>query len=128
MGYPVKPVEKQIILQTLEATEQDMRQRYAAKQVQIHDKLNLLKSIFFDNNNWWNTISGMESVKANFTTFINNIEQNFGAAARCYEFIDSEVNRSMRFEKMLEAIRAYPVDKQNWTTILETQQNNQSVG
>ena len=121
MDYLAKPVAKQMIIQTLEATEHDIRQRYAAKQVQIRDKLKLLKSLFFDSNNWWNTISGMESVKANFTTFIDNIEQNFGETARCYVLIDSEVNRSNRFKEMLEAIFEYPADRQNWATTLETE-------
>lgn len=121
MDYLAKPVAKQMIIQTLEATEHDIRQRYAAKQVQIRDKLKLLKSLFFDSNNWWNTISGMESVTANFTTFIDNIEQNFGETARCYVLIDSEVNRSNRFKEMLEAIFEYPADRQNWATTLETE-------
>lgn len=128
MGYPAKPVEKQMIIKTLEATEHDMRQRYAAKQVQIRDKLSQLKSLFFDNNNWWNTISDVESIKANFTTFINNIELNFGATARCYELIDLEENRNNRCKEMLEAIMAYPVDRQNWTNVLETQRDKQTVG
>jgi glycosyltransferase involved in cell wall biosynthesis len=127
MGYPTKPVEQQMIVQTLEATGKDMRQRYASKQAQIRDKLNLLKSLFFDNNHWWQTISGMESVTANFTIFINNIEKNFGAAARCYELIDSKENRSIRFKQMLEAIRTYPADRQNWTNILERERDTQTV-
>ena len=127
MGYPARPVEEQIIIQTLQATEQDMRQRYATKQMQIRDKLNLLKSIFFDNNHWWQTISGMESVKSNFNSFIDNIEKNFGYSARCYELIDSKENRSVRFEQMLEAIRAYPADRQNWTNILERERDTQTV-
>jgi hypothetical protein len=128
MGYPAKPVEKQKIIQALEATEHDMRQRYAAKQVQIRDKLNLLKSLFFDSNNWWNTVSGMEPVTTNFTIFINNIEHNFGETSHCYELIDSEANRSIRFKEMLEAITVYPLDIQNWATVLETQRNKQTIG
>ena len=127
MGYPARPVEEQIIIQTLHATEQDMHQRYATKQMQIRDKLNLLKSIFFDNNHWWQTISGMESVKSNFNSFIDNIEKNFGDNARSYELIDSKENRSVRFEQMLEAIRAYPADRQNWTNILERERDTKSV-
>jgi hypothetical protein len=128
MGYPAKSVPKQMIFQALESTEQDTRQQYAAKQAQILDKLNLMKSIFFSSNNWWNTTSGMESARENFTIFINNIEQNFGEDSRCYEIIDSDVNRSKRFDEMLEAIIEYPADRQAWTTTLETQRDRQRFG
>ncbi|MDH3949244.1 MAG: hypothetical protein OEU74_09830, partial [Gammaproteobacteria bacterium] len=128
MGYPAKPVPKQIIIKTLESTEQEIRQQYAAKQVQIQDKLKLMKSIFFDSNKWWNTTSGMEPARENFTIFINNIEQNFGEDSRCYEIIDSDVNRSMCFKDMLEAIIKYPADRQNWINVLERERDKQTVG
>jgi hypothetical protein len=121
MGYPDKSVPEQQIIQTLESTEQDIRQQYAAKQVQIQEKLQLMKSIFLDSNNWWNTANGMEPAIMNFMAFINNIEQNFGDASHCYELIDSDVNRNKRFKQMLEAIIEYPANREAWKSILGLQ-------
>ena len=70
----------------------------------------------------------MESVKSNFIRFIDNIEKNFGDNAHCYELIDSKEHRSIRFKQMLEAIRAYPVDRQNWTAILGRERDKQTFG
>jgi hypothetical protein len=123
MGYPSQSVPQQVIIQTVEETAQVMRQRYTVKQKEILEKLNRLMSLFSDKNNWWNTASGMESAIKNITYFINNIENNFGPASRSYELINSEVNRNLRFKQMLEAISHYPVDRQTWTHILETQRD-----
>ena len=128
MGFPDQSVPEQQIMQTLESTEQNIRQQYAAKQVQIQEKLQLMKSIFFDKDNWWNTTNGMESAKMNFTAFITNIEQNFGDASRCYELIDSDVIRDKRFKEMFEAISQYPADRQAWKNALEAQQDGQRLG
>jgi hypothetical protein len=128
MGYPARSVPKQIIIQTLESTEQDMRQQYGAKQFDILGKLTLLKSIFFDSDNWWNTTSEMEAARNNFMIFINNIEHNFGTDSRCYKLIDTDATRSTRLKEMLEAIIGYPTDRHAWVTILQTQRDEQTVG
>ena len=127
MGYPEQPVSDKTIIQILESTDEDIRQKYSAKQVQIREKLDLMKSIFFDSNHWWNTTNSMESAREHFNLFITNIEQNFGAASRCYELIDSDVNRTKRFREMLEAIINYPADREAWTTALETHRQRQRL-
>lgn len=118
MGYPTQSVSQAIISEALQTTAEDMRQRYAVKQQEILQKLERLKTFFGDQNNWWNHTSGMESALASFTNFINNLEHNFGSASRCYDLIDSEVNKSNRFTQMLQAIRQYPEERQVWTNIL----------
>ena len=120
MGYPENPIDKQRIIQLLESTEHDIREKYTVKRNQILEKLNLLKSIFFDNDAWWNTSNSMESAKEDFTKFLDNIEKNFGSASPCYELIDSDVNRNNHFKAMLDAIIEYPSDKQAWSSIIES--------
>jgi len=124
MGYPEQSIDKQLIIQILESTEEDIRQQYAAKQLQIQEKLKLMKAIFFDSDSWWNTSNSMELARDNFTIFMDNIEQNFGDTSRCYALIDSDANRTKRFNEMLEAIIEYPADRQAWITTLETQAAN----
>lgn len=124
MGYPSRPVAQKVIMEQLETTEREMRQRYAAKQQEILHKLEHLKSTFNDQNKWWNTTAQMEPAIRHFTDFINNIEQNFGSASRCYELIDSKVNRSERLDQMLEAIKQYTADRQAWTNTLGAQKDH----
>lgn len=127
MGYPEQSVEKQLISQILESTEADMRQQYAAKQLQIQEKLKLLKSIFFNSDNWWNRGNNIRSARENFSIFIDNIEQNFGNTSRCYELIDSTATRNKRFKQMLAAIIEYPADRQAWTSTINTQPANSNL-
>ena len=121
LGYPEHPVSGQAILQVLESTEKDIRQKYATKQIQIQEKLQLLKSVFLDSKHWWNTNKDMEPARDNFRLFITNIEQNFGDTSRCYELIESDVNRNTRFEQMLDAIIEYPAKREAWRCILGLQ-------
>lgn len=122
-GYPVEAVSQAIIMEALQTTAEDMQQRYAAKQQEILQKLERLKSLFDDRNNWWNTIPGMEAALANFTDFINSLEHNFGPTSHCYAIMNSETNRNQRFNQMLEAISNYPSDRQAWQNILATSSN-----
>ncbi len=121
MGYPERSVSEQEIIRILESTEKDIHQKYVTKQLQIHEKLQQLKSIFLDNNNWWNTSKEMDPARENFRLFITNIEQNFGDASRCYALIDSNVNRDKRFTQMREAIIEYPANREAWKNILGLQ-------
>ncbi len=121
--YPFHTVSAQTIIQTLHATYQDLRQRYAAKQHEILQKLDRLNTFLDEQGNWWNTTPGMESALASFTDFINNLDHNFGTDSRCYALIDSEFNISNRFNQMLEAIIQYPHDRQAWANILVTQRD-----
>jgi hypothetical protein len=117
-GYPEQSIDEQDINKILETTEKDIRQQYAAKQQQIQQKLELLKEVFFDNHNWWNTRDDLEPAKELFRTFIDNIESNFGENSPCYTLIDSASNRDKRFAQMLEAIVNYPANRKAWQTIL----------
>jgi hypothetical protein len=121
MGYPEQPVSEQAVTRILESTEKDIRQKYATKQLQIQGKLQLLKSIFLDSENWWNTNKDMEPARESFGLFITNIEQNFGDTSRCYTLIDSDKNRNQRFTQMLEAIIEYPAKRESWKSILGLQ-------
>jgi hypothetical protein len=117
-GYPEQSIDEQDINKILETTEKDIRQQYAAKQQQIQQKLELLKEVFFDNHNWWNTRDDLEPAKELFRTFIDNIESNFGENSPCYTLIDSASNRDKRFAQMLEAIVNYPANRKAWQAIL----------
>ena len=61
MGYPARSVPQQMIIQTLESTEQDIRQQYAAKQLQIRQKLELMNAIIIDSDGKVHYSSGFEA-------------------------------------------------------------------
>ena len=121
MGYPSDAISQPVITEALKTTAQDIRQRYAAKQHEIMQKLDRLKSMVNDENNWWHTSTVVEPAMRYFIEFINNIEHNFDSTARSYELIDSEVNKNNRLEQMLQAILQYPADRQAWINTLGAQ-------
>jgi hypothetical protein len=121
MGYPSKPVTQQVIMEQFETTAQKMRQRYAAKQQEIMQKLDRLKSMVNDENNWWHTSTVVKPAIRQFMVFISNIEHNYDSTARSYELIDSEVNKNNRLDQMLQAILQYPTDRQAWINTLGAQ-------
>ena len=121
MGYPSKTVPQNVINQQLDKTTWDMRQRYAAKQQEIMQKLDRLKSMVNDENNWWHTSTVVKPAMRHFMEFISNIEHNFDSTARSYELIDSEANKNNRLEQMLQAILQYPADRQTWINTLGAQ-------
>ena len=121
MGYPSKTVPQNVINQQLDKTTRDMRQRYAAKQQEIMQKLERLKSMVNDENNWWHTSTVVKPAMRHFMEFISNIEHNFDSTARSYELIDSEANKNNRLEQMLQAILQYPADRQTWINTLGAQ-------
>ncbi len=122
MGYPHQSIDEQQLIQVLKSTEHDIRQQYATKQRQTVQKLELLKVVFYDDQNWWHSRNDLEPAKEYFKTFIDNIEQNFGEASPCYALIDSATNRERRFREMLAAIIQYSTDRKAWQTILNSQQ------
>ena len=124
MGYPSKTVPQNIVKQQLETTVRDMRQRYAIKQQEIMQKLDRLKSMVNDENNWWHISTVVEPAMRHFLAFISNIEHNYDSTARSYELIDSEVNKNNRLEQMLQAILQYPADRQAWIDTLGAQKNH----
>lgn len=121
IGYPEQTIDKQQVNQILEATIKDLRQKYTAKQEQIRQKLEQLKTVFFDEQRWWNSHDDLKPAKEHFKMFIANIEQNFGETSPCYALIDSATNRDKRFQQMLDAIIAYPADRQAWATVIDMQ-------
>ena len=118
-GYPEQVLDKNTIESALIETAQALHQQYEAKHQQIMEKLETLKSIFSDENNWWNTHSNTAPAKLQIQRFINNIDHNFGAHSRGHTLINSETNKRTRHDEILQAIMSYKNDRTAWEAVLK---------
>ena len=118
MGYPAKSLSDELVEQTLVATEEELRQKYTAKQEQILDKLTVLKSVFYRKESWWDSTSDLEAEKSDITCFISNIEYNYGRQSKAYALMNSAENRKTRLNEILKAIAGYAKDRDEWQRVL----------
>ncbi len=95
-----------------------MRQKYAAKQVQIRTRLRVLKALFNNPKHWWNQDPEHRFVNDNFHHFIRNMEYNFGQESPAYRMINSTSHRQQRHREILEAILRLPQDRAIWLSVL----------
>ena len=118
MGFPQQILSSEVVSQTLELVEDEMRRRYAQTQREIREKSRRLHALFFDSGEWWNSNSGFELAEENFRKFLHNIDANFGQDSMSFQRIDSQVNREQRHAGMIDAITAYADERQAWTQAL----------
>lgn len=121
IGFPQQSLCSDLIKQALESVEGEMRQRYAHIQAEVVEKTRLLRRLFFDGNNWWNSAPDLVSAKENFRRFLLNIEANFGEDSESFQRIDSHQNRAQRHAAMIKAISAYADDRHAWKQMLTEQ-------
>ena len=118
MGFPQQKLSSEVIKQTLESVEDEMRQRYAQTQREIMEKSRRLHALFFGSDSWWNRTSWFELAEENFRRFLHNIDSNFGEDSSSFQCIDSQQNREQRHAGMIEAIRTYADDRHAWKQTL----------
>ena len=119
LGYPEKSLDKNTIEAVLQETEQTLHQKYESKHQQIMGKLEILKSIFNDDQYWWNNIPATEQSRNQIQAFINNINQNFGANSQGHALINSDTNQQKRHDEILQAIISYKNDRAAWEANLK---------
>lgn len=117
-GYPMQMPAKAFIVQALSTTEENILRQYTEKRTEILGKLEQLKIIFSNKDNWWNQSKALEPATENFNLFINNIENNFGHDSRCYSLINSAAHRKKRNDEILDAIMRYREDRKSWGSAL----------
>jgi hypothetical protein len=117
-GYPHESFAEEEIINTVEATDKQLREQYATIHTHILRRLVLLKETFANENSWWNTIGGLDEAIAGFECFIDNIDHNFGENSECYELIDSAENRTLRLQQIASAVSSYPADMTAWQEVM----------
>lgn len=118
LGFPRTPVSRDSVVQTEMATEQEMHRKYLATRSQIMRKLALFRSLFEGEEHWWNASSGAAEAKTGFTSFIRNMEYNFGDGAAGYGLIDSGAHKRNRLDEIVDAISHYLDDRNAWEAVL----------
>ncbi|NOX08462.1 MAG: glycosyltransferase family 2 protein [Gammaproteobacteria bacterium] len=117
-GYPTQMIPAEQIEQCLFDTEVRMSQQYRQKQQQIIEKINLLKGLFYDQHHWWSDAPELDQARADFGKFIDNIEHNFGRNSPAYTMIESEENKAMHHQEILQAIMGYAKNRDDWQQML----------
>ena len=118
-GYPQQDLEKNTVETVLKTTEQKLHQKYEAKHQQIMAKLEILKSVFYNKECWWNNTADTTQAKKQIQHFIKNIDHNFGADSQGHKLINSEPNQIKRHNEILQAILSYKNDRATWEAILK---------
>lgn len=117
-GYPQQKITDKQMLQILIATESDMLSRYKQMQQEIMAKLKTLKQQIDNRDCWWWHCSSTTDAIENFRQLLSNMAGNFGEDSPGYAMISSTQHRQRRRQQILQALRAYTEDRNNWRQLL----------
>jgi len=120
--YPESLLNSAHVEEVVKSTERTINRQYMTKHEQIMRKIELLKTLFNDADNWWNQPSGLEDVKQCFDYFMHNMEHNYAPDSQAHRLVNSARNRSLRIEDIVNAIHAYPADRSAWEAMLSRHQ------
>ena len=118
-GYPETTPDQNSIESVLIETEQSLHKNYQSKHQQIMGKLEILKSVFNNEDCWWNNTADTIQARELIQHFINNIDHNFGASSQGHVLINSESNQKKRHDEILQAILSYKKDRATWEALLK---------
>jgi hypothetical protein len=121
-GYPAQPLSAHEVAhevaQTLDATRQEMRQRYLDKQGTILARLADLEALLDAPHRWWNRSEAHAGALAHFRAFAANIRRNFGPESPCYARIDAPGKWESWRERQVAAITGLPSQRRTWARAL----------
>ena len=118
LGYLQQAPHNEMIAQAVAATHASMLQQYNDKRLLIATKLNILKTLFQDQQHWWNQPAADATAAVNFKAFMTNIEHNFGDQSAGYDLINSPANTAKRHAGIIEGIAGYAEDRLSWAEML----------
>ncbi|MES9944071.1 MAG: hypothetical protein ABW080_03820 [Candidatus Thiodiazotropha sp.] len=117
-GYPQQRLKVEQIEQVLLDTESTLLERYRRMQQEIMAKLEKLKQYVEDRNAWWwHNPDAVDAIE-HFQGFIETMACNFGETSPSYNMIQSSSHRQQRRKQILQALSAYPEDRDNWRRAL----------
>ncbi len=118
VGYPESLLNREQVEEMVESTERTINRQYMIKHEGIMRKLELLKALFSDGDNWWNQTAGLEDAKQCFDNFMHNIEHNYSSHSHGHALVNSAGNRTRRLADIMTAIHTYPADRKAWEAVL----------
>lgn len=127
-GYPGIALNSAMINTMVDETEQEMRERYAAKHRQIGEKIARLRALFEEPGQWWQQKTELAEARTLFTTFIDNMDHNFGDDSRAWRIINNAEHQDLRKEAIANAVAGYHQDRQTWHEALEVENGSRVEG
>lgn len=119
LDYPNIQTSEQQISAIVEKTINSMQEKYNTKHLENIKKLERLKSIVNDPQHWWNHNADLTESKLHFTTFMQNIDYNFGADAKVYSQLFSANNIERHQSEITTALLSYTHDQTSWNELLK---------
>ncbi|MFA5082751.1 MAG: hypothetical protein WC474_09420 [Hydrogenophilaceae bacterium] len=116
-GYPASQPSPDAIAAVVDATEAEMRSRYAAKHGQIASRIARLDALFSDRARWWQRDARLAGACHAWRRFIANMQDNFADGSRAWQLIDSAA--AARKAAIGAAIGRYRDDRAAWRAALE---------
>jgi hypothetical protein len=100
-------------------TEQQLRQKYAAKHADILAQLQRLASLLDDRRHWWHRVEVLQPALQQLQWFIDNMQQNYGEHSKTYRLTPASAGNSRRMDELLYALMHYHEDRQAWQSVLQ---------
>jgi len=119
LGYPHSQVSSKKISAIVANTINSMKEKYSTKHDDNISKINHLKAIVNKPQHWWNTSTGLNNAILNITSFIQNIEFNFGTDAKVYSQLFSASSIEKYQTEITAALLSYTSDKIHWDNLLK---------
>jgi len=116
-GYPQEMPEPAALAQRLAAVEGSLERRYLEAHHRIRELLTQVRTRFSDPRRWWQQGEKEREARERFEHFFANIAHNFGPESRGYRAIADTAHRAAHRERMVQALRAYPQQRDLWRTL-----------
>ncbi|MES9860212.1 MAG: glycosyltransferase family A protein [Candidatus Thiodiazotropha sp. LLP2] len=122
LGFPKTVPDDKTIEKTISLVTDTIHEKYLAKQDQISNSIDALRSRINHSENLWQTQINCNQIRDNLNLFLNNMEDNFGKQSNSYQLINNNTHRQSRCNEIKHAIINYPSDQNSWVEILRREQ------
>ncbi len=120
-GISPDQFSQDVVEEHLNIIEQELLELYRDTQNNVMQKTAEFLEILDHPQVWWNRSSNELYNKSNdaealkkLRQFIENCRHNFGAEAKAYQQIESEIHRKNRKQQIMQAILSYRQDRDAW--------------
>jgi len=119
LGYPNTQVSSDKISAIVTSTINSMKEKYTTKHEANIKKIKHLKTLVNKPQQWWNTNTDLNTALLNLTSFIKNIELNFGSNAKVYSQLFSAGSTEKYQTDITAALLSYTSDRSLWNKLLK---------
>jgi hypothetical protein len=109
-----RPFEEDLVVTVLDQKEKELTELYQQKHDAILEKNRRLNDFVFNSSHWWMEAPGLSDALKQVSTFISNINHNFGEQSQAWHQIQSVQHRAERKQQIVEALLDYRAERDAW--------------